>query len=357
MNKNVKKDDTSIMTYSTVSHTRNNAESKKDRLLKDLDYERVEYTHNKNQASENNMLNNYLIDIQNCEEQIKKFQIFGYISLIFFFILFFAKACLEIKENNAIVYYYLLVPAIVSVINFAISINFFIRMKILMGEAEDKMLNMKESEGKISFTDFLMYLSANLISLLIIIFLILLAVKLETNKERFFLHLVNIPIFISIGIMTFYVVFILPALLSNKFYWGILLIFSWIINSLLFFIFATLKFDKLFNISYIELFLPLFIALFIHFMYALNEVIFCKNNIILKVLFALAIMLFLTATVYTSILLEEKDYKDKMVCVLLYTIAYFVLAVERLINLFDGLKNNKEESEFDDSEKEEMSAL
>lgn len=234
--------------------------------------------------------------------------------------------------------------------------NYFIKLKNLLEEVEEKIIYQNDFPN-FSFGNFLAYLSANLTTLLIIVFMVLLAIKLETDSPMLYMHLVNIPMFILLGIMTFYSIFVMPALISNKFYWGIVLIFSYIFNTVIFFILATLKFDYDFKISNLQWFVPVFTAIFIQTIYSLTELMKGISHFVQKVFFAFSNFLFMTAAIYTSVILDYREYRNKGTCILLYTTAYLILIIEKVSILLEGLKNNEIRNDSCEKEKDEIGLL
>ena len=126
-------------------------------------------------------LKKYLSDLEKCEEKIKIFQIISYISLLIFLILLLSKSIIQNAGNNSITFYIVSIPLIFGIINFAISLNFFLRVKILIEKEESEILQNDESRN-CSLGNFLSYFSLNLIALLFCTFLILLSIKLEAKN-------------------------------------------------------------------------------------------------------------------------------------------------------------------------------
>ena len=283
----------------------------------------------------------------------------GYTSFLIFFISFLVKTIIRNSgKEDSISFYILLIPALFGILNFTISLNFFLYMKYLIEMNEYRILNNNENNNEINNNNnnnctkgkFFSYFFLNFVAVLLLIFLILLSIKLENNSNAkiFSVNMVNMPIYFSLGIAFCYLIYMLPALIQHKFYWGISLMISYLINFFIFFLLATLKFDYMKNITNLEWFIPLYIAVFLNIIYSIYDLIKGNTNIVFRIFFCFSMILILIATLFTSIVLDDKEYSRMFECILLFLIAYVILIIEKIyILIFEGGEDNDNDNDME----------
>lgn len=278
------------------------------------------------------VFNSYLNKIQNCEEKIKLYQILGYVFIIIFFALLVIKYSL--KNEKELKYYYLLLPSTIATMTFSFSFNYFLRLKQLIEKEEEDILS-QNNKMDCSMGNFLSYLCLNLISFSICVYFFLLALKLENAISETGLSMVNIPIYISLGIIFFYFIFILPAFLMNKLYWGIILIASYLINAVVFLILLSMKLDHQAKLKYAEVFVPVLIALGIQFVYAVVQFFIGDKCVLMKLLGFCSVSFIIGTFFYLAVVLDLEDARKYVYKVsIMFLISATVFSIEKIASLF-----------------------
>ncbi len=317
-----------------IETTDDNTTNKEFSKLKKISFEKADLIDRENEYInyDRNIFNSYLNKIQNCEEKIKLFQILGYVLIIIFFALLMIK--FSLKNEKELKYFYLLLPSILVILTFSFSFNYFLKLKQLIEKDEADILS-HNTKIDCSMGNFLSYLCLNLVCLSICVYLLLLSLKLEKAIPDLGLSMVNIPIYISLGIIFFYFIFILPAFIMNKFYWEIILIASYLINSILFSILLSMKIDHQTKLKFAEVFIPLLLALGIQFIYTIVKFFMAEGCFIMKLLSFVSVSFILGTFFHLVIILDQEDaYKYVYRLSVLFLFSAIIFSIEKITSLF-----------------------
>lgn len=306
----------------------------------------------------------YFSKLIKSEQKFKIFQIIGYSALLIFLCLLLLKSILKNNGQDSISYYIILVPVLLTILSFIISYNFFLYMKQLIEMDETQLFKKgtpENSKNNNNLSNIISYLALNLLGILIMIYFILLAIKLETRalEKSLTLNGINTSFYISLIIGFFYFIYIFPALIHNKMYWEILLIISFIINFFIFLILSSMKFDMMKNIKNTEWFVPLYILLSLLFIYSIFDLICGKTLPIFRVFFSISVLLFLIGTVFISIYLDlkndDKNYSRIYVGLIIYLSAYLIFIIEKISIFIFGINTEQDnDSQIENEEKQKL---
>jgi hypothetical protein len=252
-------------------------------------------------------------------------------------------ACLFIlifRANFLFSYSYPLIFALISIISYSISLNIYLKLQDLI---QDEILKLK-NEQTFNIGSLLSYLSFNIIGLCLCFYLILITLRLEGVLPGSNWNTLAVPMFISCGICLFYIIFILPAFLTNRLYMELGTIFVYFISAFVFLILFNLKLDKELDITFMKAFMPLIIAFSLNFGFCLILLFAKGNNLKGKFLYLCSVVILLTISIITPLKLDEIVILPGWVCVLLLFFAVFLLTYEDLSGLFIS---QEEEEIFD----------
>jgi len=285
----------------------------------------------KGKTYDKNKLNEFLDNIQNCEDKIKLFYTLAYLILILFFTLLQIK--FSVKNGEELRYYYFLLPAFSFTLAFSFSLNYFLKLKQLIEEKEEDELSNKNNRNY-SMGNFLSYICLNFISFAICIFFVLLVLKLDNFLKDLSLSIVNIPLYISLGIVFFFFLFIFPAFLANKFYWGIILFTSYLVNIVVFLILLSIRIDQQTNLKYSKIFIPIYLAIIIQIIYSIYRMFVGIKSLLLKILETIALLGFLGTAIYFSYIKDNEDITQRYNISIIALISVIIFSLEKIIGLY-----------------------
>lgn len=182
--------------------------------------------------------------INTCSDAIKYFNFIGVVTFLAFLILLAVRLSNDLKFSC----FYLLVPGLLSVISFAIVLNMYLKLKDIFDEVE----NQKEEDTS-HLGSILTYFCLNTCATGVVIYLILLCLKIENLLDAQF-NIISVSLYISLGIMCFYWIFILPAFWHNKLFYEIVIISFYLICGFAFIFMINNKLDGNFSTSYLKVF-------------------------------------------------------------------------------------------------------
>jgi len=328
--------------FETTDDNTNNREAS----LRLINYEKVNILDKENDLTTHNkkIFTKYIHKIQICEENIKLLQMLGYISIVLFFLMIIIK--FSLTNHKELKFYYLVIPAIFSTFCFSFSLNYFLRLKQLLEKEEEDIIAM-ETKSDCSFGNILSYLCLNFINVAIIIFFFLIALKLEnklpTNVNY---NIINIPLYISIGIIFFYFIFLLPAFILNRYYWGIFIIASYLINSSIFLILISMKLDHQINLEYLKIFIPFFIAIGIQLLHSIYLLFLGEHRFLLKILELLSLSFILGSIVYLAVILDTNDFSQSYKVPTLFLFSATLFSIEKITNIYISNDDFIERNEY-----------
>jgi hypothetical protein len=288
-------------------------------------------------------------------------------TLAFFSIfIFLIMVCIQVKMRS-IQYLYFLLPILVGIISFTIYMNSYLRTKDIFENSKKLIFTGVEKTENCSLSSFITYTSVNIIALFLIFYSVSLSLKLDNISifRDVEFNLLAVPIYLSLSILIFYFIFISPALFSNKYYFEIALISSYLIGGFIFFILINTKLDRGGNYTYLLAFIPIIIPFSLHFIHALydsfNAVlsddpvnVIGLDTIILKFNFFLSISFILASSILIPMQLDKhqgafKQFPmDDYVPILLFILGYTFIMIERFYLIYQESlisSNNEEEKQ------------
>lgn len=271
---------------------------------------------------------------------------------IFSFLIFCLSLAIRLVKSTTFSFLYLLVPALISLLSFTMLLNTYLKLKDIFDEAEKKRIEHSDNdiesfnkpvieEDSYSIGSNLSYLCLNSASLLICVYAILLALRVE-GLITFNWNIITIPIYLILGLALFYAIFILPAFIQNKLNYEIALIFTYIICSVIFLVMLNLNLDGNANYSYVNIFIPLFFVIGMNCVYSIVNVLSdYKNNMLfsrisnLFLIFGIFCATALVALKADKLLPDMADW----VPVLVFASGYFFYMFEKLLAIVMGEKD------------------
>ena len=274
----------------------------------------------KNDQKEEEFFREIEIQIENNSRHIR----FGKIVSSVMFLLFLIILTVNISVKNGRNWYYVLAPAILTVIFITILVNYYLNIQNILD-------NLESSEVNIG--TLISYFCLNIVSINLIIYLVLLCLKMEgiINSS---LSIIAIPIYIIFGVCFFYFIFILPALIQTKMYFEILLIISYVINLFIFLIVINSKYDSNSNALLSNLLIPLWIALSFHIAYMTYNVIINDEQIVNYISSFLILGIIITVTI---LICCKNDYNvqiDNWIFGVLVILAYHFFLIEKIYQFY-----------------------
>jgi hypothetical protein len=281
-----------------------------------------------------NQLDNFIELNQDKIEKLTKYmdftQYLSYFSFLTFLIILTFKVTFDFS------WFFLLAPALLTVTCFAIYLNLFLKLKDLYDEFENK-------DNHVNIGSVLSYFCLNTGAVCLCVYLVLATLKANALLSLEW-NLVAVPLYVLLGIGFFYLIFITPAFISNSFYFDILLIYTYVIASMVFLTFINMKLDKEIGSSFIHLFIPFICAIFLHMCYAVLGLFRNKelNGIKEKVVYLVSVSLVLIAGILSPLKLDNTVGVPGWVCVSLFLFAFIFSVYDKIAKLF--VREDEEEN-------------
>jgi hypothetical protein len=198
------------------------------------------------------ILQKYEEKITYCANTINTSNIVGVISCMIFLVLF------TIKIFWSFSWFFLLIPSTLSIVSYNICLNTYLKLNDILEE-----IRQEDQEGS-KVGSILSYFCMNSTTVCILVYTLLLAFQLEAVIETSW-NMIAIPIYLALGIISFYWIFILPAFIHNQLYLEMSLISIYLICCIIFKFLLNFKLDKAFSNSFFNIGLCLLFALGFHF--------------------------------------------------------------------------------------------
>jgi hypothetical protein len=135
-----------------------------------------------------------------------------------------------------------------------------------------------------------------------------------------------------ISIAIFYFIFIVPAFFKNELYLEIVLISSYILNSIILLLILGLKLDNNYEIHYSYAFSPIYISLFLHIIY--TTIYLFKGECCKSIFSGLTLVSVLSAFLFLGLMLDKFISISYLVIGCLFITAYHIYAVEKIYITF-----------------------
>lgn len=256
---------------------------------------------------------------------IKLSQISGIIS----FLIFLGLLTFKVNPDSSIPTFFLLIPALVTLVSYTIVLNMYLKLKDIIDEVEA----MKTEDDGVQIGSIISYSCLNLAALSVFVYLILLTLKVDNDILASW-NVIAVPAYIFYGVVVFYIIFITPAFIENKFYSEVSLLYSYVICSLVFFLLMCLKLDRELTATYPTLFIPLFFTLGLHLVHAFIDLLSnFKSEFYSKILMPILIMLIFLATILVSLKAEKITHYPNFVPVLMWLISFVALVSPKFWSL------------------------
>jgi hypothetical protein len=270
---------------------------------------------------------NKITNIKNIALYIGHFAILGFLLLLTF------------RVSFTFSWFYLLPLALGSILAYTTFLNMYLKLQDILHE---ELAKLKNEDSSINIGSILSYFSLNVSSLCFCLYVLLTCLKLKGVITTEW-NVMAIPIFISCGICLFFLIFILPAFLTNKLYIELVTIFIYFLATFMFLIFINLKLDTEIGSTYKQVFLPLILAFSLHLGFCFIVLVTSKEGLRLKAIYTLAIAILLTVAVITPLSLDKEIMMPAFVATLLVLSAVLLLVYEDLSALFSP---NSEDDEI-----------
>jgi len=241
------------------------------------------------------------------------------IGIIVFLFVFMLKLALM----NSFSWFYLLLPALLTIIPYTISVNLLVRSIDIISEQ----------------CSWFKYIIVNLTTLSTVTYLVLFCFKMEKLIITTWL-LLSLPLFMTIIVASLFLIFLIPDYIANKYYFETTLILIYIIAIFIFTYLINYKIDNLGNktaaqFTYINIFIVLFLATGLHFVYSLFIIFSCYREKLLKRLFNFMGVLFLIISLILIVLILEKSINlNSYVPVLILLLSIISFAIFIMFKFF-----------------------
>jgi len=249
------------------------------------------------------------------------------ISTIILFICLIIKIALIVSFS----WFILLIPAVITIISYTISINLFIKSLDIGQEAN--------SWGK--------YILINIVAVSTVTYLILFCCKNENVLVVSWLVL-TIPIFIALFLAILYLIFLLPDYLLKKEYFEVSVVSIYMFSITIFTYMIHHKVDNLNSKdepSFALVFITLFLASGWHFVYTLYYTFFYLQEKFLKRIFQIIGILLLNSSLILAVLVLDKKiamYSYFPVVMMLFSFIFFsVFYMYKFISTAEPEKTEK----------------
>lgn len=240
----------------------------------------------------------------------------------------------KLASIAGIYYIYLFIPAAISIIAVYVLLNTYLNMKDIFDEAQGT--DIERKQGSIDEDNIgtqITYVCLNVSSLMLVVYVLLLTLRLD-NMIDYNFNSVSIPVYIIMLIGGFYAVFILPALIQNRIYADIILIFSNLCGIMIFVILINSKLDYNYDISYMNIFKSLFFSFGIDLIYLVT----CffkefKSNLsdcLCSICFVLSLII---SNILIALRLDGVIFFDVYIPPLIILIAYTAYVSQKILKI------------------------
>ena len=301
---------------------------------------------NRNQKEEENENDKRLLKLYETNfekmEYASKLMKYTQIISIFSFLIFLIVLSIKSSPLGKFKWIYIIIPGIITIISFLFALNTFLLVKNIIDNFEN------ENSSIIKFGNLFSNIILNLIGICFLLFIILISLKLEGfSNLKSDLNLTFIPLYIGIGLTIIFIIFISPALISNKLIFELICISVYLFSS---FIFASLICIKVNNnnglnnknnLKYAKCFIPFYFSIGTHFTYySFNFGFFISkgiklNKLIYHLMIFCGLLFILLGGLITQLKLDNViANKNHFIQMIFITISYCLFVFEYTLNLF-----------------------
>jgi hypothetical protein len=265
----------------------------------------------------------YIIELQsdrlNKFTNIKNIALYvGHFTLLTFLIL------LTFRVTFTFSWYILLPFLLASILAYTTFLNMYLKLQDIIHE---EIAKIKNEDSSINIGSLLSYFSLNVSSLCLCVYVLLATFKLDGLIQTEW-NVLAIPIFISCGVCLFFLIFILPAFLTNKLYYELVTIFIYFLANFMFLIFINLKLDKEIGSKFKQVFLPLILAFSLHLGFCFILLFTSKDGFKTKMINVLAVSMLLAVSVIIPLRLDNEIQIPAWVMPMMVLVAVLLLTFE-----------------------------
>lgn len=290
---------------------------------------------------------NMLKIIEKNGEKINSISLFINISEIIgytFFLGFLLILTIRLGESFNFSWLFLLIPSLITIISFTLEMNFYLRLKDLLTDG------FTDEKNTSSLGSILSYFCLNTGSICLTIYTILLGMKLD-NIIKMNFNEIAIPLYMLMGILMFYYIFIFPAFLKNKMMLELFIIGLYLLATFLFVLLINLKVDTESNVQFCYLALSLLSVMFLNIVYFLYSILFNRNEMINNVTNLISLLLVFVSFVLICLKLDKVIILDNWIPLSLIIFSYLIFVSDKIFLLFES--KNIEEANSSSNENEE----
>lgn len=260
----------------------------------------------------------------------------------FFVFLLVLTVKLSNLEEFKFAFSYILIPSLISLISFTFELNLYLKLKDLLTEG----ITLEDREkSSSSLGSILSYFCLNTGSICLSIYLILLALKLDNFLSINF-NETAVPLYMLMGILMFYYIFIFPAFLKNKLMPELFLIGLYLIASFIFFLLTNLKFDTESSIQFCYISLALLSVMVLNIIYFIYSIVSNRNEMVNNVTNLITILLSFSSSIMICLKLDKIILMENWIPLSLIIFSYLIFVSDKIFMLFElkNTNNNLEEN-------------
>lgn len=290
----------------------------------------------------------------------------SYISFLIFLIILAIKQ----SPNGHFNWFYVNIPLILSITSALITINMFLYLKELFDMSRiineyNNNNNNSKSSNTIQNSSLFLFIFANVIGILLLLFVILLSLRLNNTITPKDLNTIFIPLYLVFIMLFVLTIFFTPAFIYGALYSEIALLFISVLSFVIFCIMLCIKENKetITTMKYVHVFIPIYFVLGAALLYLVisslienssnnsmkdNEDTETSNKSVMhNVILGIGGAFILSAVIALQVKLDNsnKDNKYHYVEVIIGTIGYALICGYHVLNMFwesisESKKNN-----------------
>lgn len=268
----------------------------------------------------------YLL-LEKLDQWIKYLQITSLISLIIFLILFSYKI-----STFSVSWFYLLIPGLITIISYTIVLNLHLTITDILSTTNSRK------------TTILSYIFTNLISLLIIVYMLLFCFKKEMLINASW-NMTSTPLYLLIALLVLFFIFVLPSFFQNQLICETVILACYIICLLSFLILINTKLDYYPNPNYFHIFTPLFVAIGTHLLYCGAAFTVKRNSFLVSWQYIISLLLFFADFILIACKMQNILSWPNWSFVLIFSIGLGFMLFEKTQQIFkEDLDSTSESS-------------
>jgi len=193
-----------------------------------------------------------------------------------------------------------------------------------------------------NLASFLSYFALNTSSVGVIIYLFTVYLKIEGILTTQ-MNIISTPIYVTFGVMLFYTIFILPAMIKDKALWAIVLLFVFIFNGFGLFLMLSFTIDSNFQIKFIFSFIFVICPFTVLLIYSVCQFFITQHEIANKLAFLFLSVMLEIASMLLPLALDNMISVKIWIVLILPLFAYMVFLGEKIVSMF--ISNEEEDKD------------